>query len=98
MGEEMANGGRVTTKEFYDKLTEVEQRIIRRLDALDCNIDENRKVLAVMEERTQSHERRLDSQSTKIGTLQESDRKWGAFNAALVALGSFIATVIGIKN
>ena len=98
MDEDMANGGRVTTKEFYEKLVETEQRVLAGIKDLDCKIDENRKVLAALEERTHGHERRLDSHATKIAVLQDSDRKWGAFNAALVAIGSFIASMIGISR
>ena len=97
MDNDMANG-RVTTKEFYEKMVETERRVLKAIDELDCKIDANKETLAKFEERTQSHERRLDSHSSKIEILQDSDRKWGAFNALLVAIGATIATLLGINN
>jgi hypothetical protein len=97
--EDISNGGRITTKEFYDRLQENERRVLNAIACLDEKVDQDRVKLAAFEERTLGHGRRLDSHATKIENLQTSDRRWGGFNALLVALGSTIAAIVGLgKN
>ena len=98
MSEDDMGNGRVTTKEFYDKLIQTEQRLITRLDKIDGNVQRNSLLLAGMCKDTEDHEKRLDSHATKIDLLQASDKRWGGINAALVAIGSTIAAIVGSRN
>ena len=89
------NGGRVTTAQFYEKMMEMEERMIRRLDALNEKMDTVTSVQAAQMARTEILEKRTEKHETENDYLQQSDRKWGAFSMLVAAIGSIIAGIWG---
>lgn len=93
----MANG-RVTTREFYEKLEQVEQRLIARLDKIDDNVQANCVMLEGIQHDVSSHEARLDSHASKIEKLQESTKQAGIIASLIAVVGSAIAAILGINR
>ncbi len=78
------NAGRVSTREFYDALRDMDGRINRRLDGL---LEGQTRVST----NTAAHEKRLDKHEKDIETLERSDRKWAGLSGLLAALLGAIA-------
>lgn len=78
------NGSRVTTREFYDALREMDARINRRLDTL---LESQTRVTTIAE----AHEKRLDKVEAEIEGLERSDRKWAGITGLVAALLGAIA-------
>lgn len=92
------SGNRVTTREFYDALQGAEERIVRRLDALNDKIDTNGRQLSAVETLLSQHERRFETHSRAIDALEASDKRWGAVGIILTMVGSAIASIIGLSD
>jgi len=79
-----ANGNRVTTKQFYEKLGAVEEKITRRLDIL---LEGQTRVDTIV----QAHEKRLDKHESDIESLERSDRRWAGISGLIAAIAGAIA-------
>ena len=92
MGDDMANGKTYTevVLEFSDRLTESEQRIIRRLDVIAEKVGDLAKQGASATTLIGEHGRRLEAHSKAIDNLKRSDRIWGAIAATIAAIGAVI--------
>lgn len=78
------NGSRITTREFYDALREMDARVNRRLDTL---LESQTRVTTIAE----AHEKRLDKAEAEIESLERSDRKWAGITGLVAAiLGAII--------
>lgn len=93
----MANG-RVTTKEFYEKLEKVEQRLIARLDKIDSSVQANCVVLEGIAHDIDDHEARLSSHAAKIEKLQDSTKQAGVIASIIAVVGSVIAALVGLQQ
>ena len=87
----MSNGGRVTTREFYDALldqnksrADMEIRILDRLDDITSS-------QSAAEERFKSQDKRITTNTADI-------KKVGGVNAFLAVIGSTIATLLGTRQ
>ncbi len=78
------NEGRVTTRQFYDAIREMDARINRRLDGL---LEGQTRVSTI----AAAHEKRLDKYEGDIETLEKSDRKWDGISGFIAALLGAIA-------
>jgi hypothetical protein len=78
------NGSRVTTREFYDAVREMDVRINRRLDTL---LEGQTRVSTI----AKAHEKRLDKADKEIEALERSDRKWAGLTGLIAALFGAIA-------
>ena len=78
------NGNRVTTRQFYEALREMDGRINRRLDRL---LESQTRVTTIAE----THEKRLDKHEADIEALERSDRKWAGISGFVAALLGAIA-------
>ncbi len=78
------SGGRVSTREFYDALRDMDGRINHRLDGL---LEGQTRVSTI----AAAHEKLLDKHEKDIETLERSDRKWAGFSGLLAALLGAIA-------
>lgn len=79
-----ANGNRVTTQQFYEKLGAVEEKITRRLDTL---IQNQTRLMTVVD----AHEKRLDKQEGDIEDLERSDRRWAGLSGVVAAIAGAVA-------
>ena len=84
MNHSAENGGRVTTREFYDAIREMDGRINRRLDGL---LEGQTRTSTIAE----AHEKRLDKYEGDIESLEKSDRKWAGISGLFAALLGAIA-------
>ena len=85
------NGGRVTTREFYDALidqnkerADMESRLGEKIDLIHSDIATNNATFV-------AHDKRIDSNSKDI-------KKVGSLNALATVIASTIATVIGTRQ
>ena len=78
------NGGRVTTREFYDALRAMDGRINRRLDGL---LEGQTRTTTIAE----AHEKRLDKLESEIGILEKSDHKWAGISGVIAAILGAVA-------
>ena len=88
------NGGRVSTREFYEallnqneRMDEIERRTIRKIDELGANLDSKFASLATVDE-CHRLEGRIDKNADR---LNEGDRA----NKLIVAIGTVIAAILG---
>jgi len=93
----MANG-RVTTREFYEKLERVEQRLIARLDHIDKSVQSNCVMLEGIRHDVASHEARLDSHAGKIDNLRDGAKQAGVISSVIAVIGSTIAAILGLSK
>ena len=85
---------RVTTREFYDRLETVEQRLIMRLDNIDDSVKQNCILLEGMRHDIEDHESRLDSHASKIDKIQDGTR----LANIIAVVGSTIASILGLSR
>ncbi len=79
-----SNGNRVTTREFYDALIDMDSRLNRRLDTL---LEAQTRVTTIAD----AHEKRLDKAEAEIEDLERSDRKWAGITGLVAAILGAIA-------
>lgn len=79
-----ANGGRVTTQQFYEALRKMDERINRRLDIL---LEGQTRVSTIVE----AHEKRLDKHEGDIESLERSDRRWAGLSGIIAAIAGAVA-------
>ena len=78
------NGGRVSTREFYDALIKMDRRLGDKIDLIHSDIAANN-------EKFGAHDKRIDSNSTSIKNVRN-------LNAFIALLGSTIAGIIGVQK
>ena len=89
-GDENSNGGRVTTREFYDAqmkmsadMAEMERRIIKRLDEINDCLPTIKRDVAV-------NGRQIDTNKQEIDNIRRKSDAWNTGNS----IGIIIATVL----
>jgi SMC interacting uncharacterized protein involved in chromosome segregation len=97
MGEDMTNG-RVTTREFYEKLERVEQRLITRLDSIDTSVQANCVMLEGIKHDIDKHEKELDAHQRHIDSLRDSAKQAGVISSIIAIVGSTIAAILGVRS
>ena len=81
---EQSNGGRVTTREFYDALIDMDRRLGDKIDGITSS-------LAAGEERFKAIDKRIDKTEKSIEKVRN-------LNAFIALLGSTIAGIIGVNK
>lgn len=76
-----SNGARVSTRQFYEALRAMDERINRRLDRL---LEGQTRVATI----AAAHEKRLDKHEKDIEALEKSDRRWAG-------ISGFVAAILG---
>ena len=98
---EMSGNGKTYTEvviEIMDRMDQYEQRVIRRLDALNEKIEANGRTLSSVDRALGEHERRLCEHEQDIKNLENSDRRWGVTTGFMAVLGTIIASIVGTNK
>ena len=92
---DMSNGGRVTTREFYDALMGMDRRLGDKIDDITSS-------LAASEAKFKATEDRIDAcyetLTKDIGDNTRSIEKVRNLNTFIALLGSTIAGIIGVQK
>ncbi len=85
------NGGRVTTREFYNALLDQKKETAEMERRIMDGIDDIKQTQAV-------GATRLEGQDTKIEINRRNIIRVGSINATLMAIGSYIAAKLGMEG
>ena len=92
------NGGRVTTREFYNALLDQKKEMVDMERRIIGGIDDIKQIQADTESRLAVGSTRFEGQDTKIEINRKNIIRVGSVNAILMTVGSYIAAKLGIEG
>jgi len=85
------NGGRVTTREFYDALIAMDRRLGDKIDGIHSELAKGDARFAAMDKSCMVINKRIDTNIADIKKVRN-------LNAFIALLGSTIAGIIGVNK
>ena len=92
------NGGRVTTREFYDALLDQKKENADMERRIMGGIGDIKQIQADTEARLTVGNTRFKEQDSKIEINRKNVIRVGSINAILMTVGSYIAAKLGIEG
>lgn len=92
------NGGRVTTREFYNALLDQKKENADMERRIMGGIDDIKQIQTDTEARLSVGSTRFEGQDSKIEINRKNIIRVGSINAILMTVGSYVAAKLGIKG
>ena len=85
------NGGRITTREFYDALIDMDRRLGDKIDNINSGLAKGDARFAAMDKSCIAINKRIDTNSADI-------KKVGGLNGIATIVAATIAGIIGVNK
>ena len=101
MSKDISNGGRVTTREFYEALldqnkqrSEMETRLGVKIDSIHTSIAVNAEKCDALEKRIDKNEGRIGDHDTDFKDVRKAQKVWGIIDGG-GTIGAILLALLG---